>query len=170
MLVPILGFQSLAVPCRTACPSRVNGLILPSLKKDAEDNDGGLPGFYPPEFYRAVECANRQGLCDADELLGLASELEKYNDSCFFEFQKAEDDDDDCEKEILDRLDVADLLRAEGELQQRRNAVEFNSFKGDVEKRAPPPTGQRQQEQPPKDVIESVSNFYECIYSKSITP
>jgi len=49
--------------------------------------------------------------------------------------------EDDCEKEILDRLDIADLLRAEGEMVQRRDNLEHfsNAFTEKVEQQKQKP-------------------------------
>jgi len=111
---------------------------------------------YPAEFHRAVECAKHQGLCNVDELLELADELEHYEGSCMlWQVDMDEDPDeiymkngilpvygeDDCEKEILDRLDIADLLRAEGEMVQRRDNLEHfsNAFTEKVEQQKQKP-------------------------------
>jgi hypothetical protein len=63
-------------------------------------------------FFRAVECAegSRSTL---DELDKLASELEDV-DGCKFE-----EGQEDCDKEIRDRMDVAQILRLRIELQLR---------------------------------------------------
>lgn len=157
------GFQSVLIPHGTAVTSR--SLIAQSANNN-DNNDAGRTVSdstpYPPEFHRAVECAKNQGLCDVDELIRLADELEAYDDSCFFEVEKI-GQDGDCEKEVLDRLDVADLLRAESETAQRRDTLEFsNLFTDNVEK--------HEDDAPTKDVIDCVSNYYECVYSKTGNP
>jgi hypothetical protein len=81
---------------------------------------------FPERFERAVQCSEKYGLCDVDELLALADELESYQGS-FFE--------DECrEKEIKDRNDMADVLRLEAELVLRQDYLrKANLFKADVE-------------------------------------
>lgn len=81
---------------------------------------------FPEPFERAVQCSEQYGLCNVDELLALAEELEYYQGS-FFE-------DDLREKEIKDRNDVADILRLEAELELRQEYLRnANLFKADVE-------------------------------------
>jgi hypothetical protein len=63
-----------------------------------------------------------------EEMLQLADELEEYQ-GCFFE-----ENVHDCEKEKMDRMDVADLLRLEAEVLLRRDYfVNANLFKENVE-------------------------------------
>jgi len=62
------------------------------------------------EFERAIECAAETGLCKDDELIQLADGLEKCV-GCLM--------DDDCEQEMVDRQDVADILRMDAALQLR---------------------------------------------------
>lgn len=84
--------------------------------------------MYPKEFTRAVECASNAGLCKHDELNKLADELEAYQ-GCFFE-----ENEIDCEKEIMDRHDVVEILRMDAELQLRQDYLKnANLFKADVE-------------------------------------
>ena len=84
------------------------------------------------EFHRAVECATETGLCDVDELLQLADDLEKHGEECFFENER---DGEACEKEKDDRVDVAGVLRLEAELLLRQDYLKnANLFKDDVEK------------------------------------
>lgn len=86
-------------------------------------------------FDRAVFCADEPSLCDVDEMFLLADELEKYQ-GCFFE------GGDDCEKEKMDRLDVAGLLRLEAEVQLRHDYLEnANLFKEDVQNAKRPRAG-----------------------------
>ena len=104
----------------------------------------------------------------------LAEELEQY-DGCMMTWQVDMEKEtngnnsvmeDDCEKETLDRLDIADLLRAEGEMIQRRDTIQFsNLFKEKVEKEE-----QQQGKTSMPHVIESISNYYECVYSKTFGP
>ena len=70
------------------------------------------PHYPHQDFHRAVVCAQDPSLCDINEMLHLADELEKY-DECFFE---SEMDENACEKEKMDRVDVAELLRLETEV------------------------------------------------------
>jgi hypothetical protein len=82
---------------------------------------------YPKSFQRAVECSEKFGLCGVDELLQLADELESYEECYFEEGQSA------CEKEEMDRQDVADILRLEAELSLRQDYLKnANLFAGDV--------------------------------------
>ena len=67
-------------------------------------------------------------MCDADELIDLAEELESYQGSFF------EKDDTLRTKEVQDRNDVADVLRKEAELKLRLDYLKNgNLFKEDVE-------------------------------------
>lgn len=86
---------------------------------------------YPhQDFNRAVMCAQDPAGCDIDEMLLLADELEKY-DQCFFE---SEMDEKACDKEKMDRMDVAELLRMESEVLLRGDyLVNANLFVEDVE-------------------------------------
>ena len=63
-------------------------------------------------FFRAVECAEG-ARCTLDELDKLATELESVDGCKFEEGQEA------CDKEVLDRIDVASILRLRIELQLR---------------------------------------------------
>ncbi|KAL7499478.1 hypothetical protein ACHAWT_007759, partial [Skeletonema menzelii] len=69
--------------------------------------------YHPDVFEKAVDCAQNYGMCNVDELLNLAEELEQYN-GCYYE-----DGAEACQKEIDDRHDLADLLLLQTELQQR---------------------------------------------------
>lgn len=83
---------------------------------------------YPEKFERAVQCSTNFGMCDADELIDLAEELESYQGSFF------EKDDTLRTKEVQDRNDVADVLRKEAELKLRLDYLKNgNLFKEDVE-------------------------------------
>jgi len=68
-------------------------------------------------FYRAVQLAERgrRNDLDLDELDRLATELEQVQ-GCKYE---PGDDDFLCDKEIQDRIDVAEILRLQIELQLR---------------------------------------------------
>ena len=88
------------------------------------------PHYPHQQFHRAVDCAQDPSLCNVDEMLQLADELEKY-DQCFFE---SEMDPVACEKEKMDRMDVADLLRLEAEVVLRGDYLyNANLFAEDVE-------------------------------------
>mmetsp|Transcript_12594 Transcript_12594/g.30737 ORF Transcript_12594/g.30737 Transcript_12594/m.30737 type:complete len:141 (+) Transcript_12594:137-559(+) len=83
--------------------------------------------YHSTAFDRAVDCANRYGMCDVDELLQLSEELEKFQ-GCFYET-----DAETCTKEIDDRKDLADALLMQGELRERNHYVqEGNLFAYDV--------------------------------------
>ncbi|CAB9524878.1 expressed unknown protein [Seminavis robusta] len=85
---------------------------------------------YPhKDFHRAIELAEDPDVVDIDEMLRLADELEKY-DECFFE----NGDEAACEKEKMDREDLAGLLRLQTEVLLREDYLEkANLFKHDVE-------------------------------------
>jgi len=84
----------------------------------------------PRDFERAVECSGTFGLCDVDELLSLADDLEKHQ-GCFFEDTK---EAWLCDKEESDRTDVAEVLRMQSELQLRMDYLkQANLFKADVD-------------------------------------
>ena len=77
---------------------------------------------YPEKFARAIQCAENHGLCDVDELLQLADELEAYQ-------QSGSD-----QKEEMDRLDVVEILRLQSKLQLRQEYLrDGNLFKEVVE-------------------------------------
>jgi hypothetical protein len=83
---------------------------------------------FPERFGRAVECSEKYGLCNVDELLELAEELDSYQ-GCFFEDKEFLQ-----EKEIKDRSDVADILRLEAELALRHDYLKnANLFKANVD-------------------------------------
>ena len=137
------------------------------LKATKDDNEGNHLSI-PPEFHRAIECAkdHEQGMCDVEELLRLADELEQY-DGCMIDWKVDMTNNSsveaDCEKEMMDRLDIADLLRTEGELLERRSTMEFsNLFKEEVE--------EDERNKKNKEIIELYSGFYECMYSNSCGP
>jgi hypothetical protein len=159
------GFQGITVlPSNSG--TAVTGIKMVSHASNEEKSTYGWA--YPPQFHRAVECVKTQGLCHVEELLVLADELEQYEDSCLWQVpvngDSTEGTDDDCETEFMDRLDIADLLRAESEMIQRREtALEFsNLFREKIEQ----DEDQQNQPQPPKEVIDLYSNYYECVYSR----
>jgi hypothetical protein len=69
----------------------------------------------PDTFYRAVELAEGRHSATVDELNDLATELEEFV-GCNFEEDAAPEV---CEKEIQDRVDVAEILRLKIELKLR---------------------------------------------------
>jgi len=76
----------------------------------------------------AVQAATQFGLCNPEELQKLADKVEMGADSCLFEIEP-----DLCQKEMDDRLDVAEVLRMQAELALRMEAIEGSSlFVGDV--------------------------------------
>ena len=86
---------------------------------------------FPESFERAVKCSENIGLCDVDELMDLADELDSYQGSFF------EEEDNLRSKEIQDREDLADFLRKEAALKLRQDYLENgNLFKEDVEQAA----------------------------------
>lgn len=106
--------------------SRLGGLA-PLASTAATDQD---------HFYRAVEiCDNirsSNSKMDVEELDRWASELEDI-DGCVFE---QPDDPAQCDKEVQDRLDVAQILRLEIELKLRLEYLKNHSnlFTDDVRK------------------------------------
>uniref|UniRef100_A0A7S4JYT4 Uncharacterized protein n=1 Tax=Odontella aurita TaxID=265563 RepID=A0A7S4JYT4_9STRA len=64
-------------------------------------------------LYQAVECAENRNKHDIEELEKLAAELEGAKE-CNFEIG-----DELCQKEIQDRLDVAEILRLKIEMELR---------------------------------------------------
>mmetsp|Transcript_2210 Transcript_2210/g.2664 ORF Transcript_2210/g.2664 Transcript_2210/m.2664 type:complete len:143 (-) Transcript_2210:818-1246(-) len=86
--------------------------------------------YYPDEsFIRAIKCAGNTGMCDVDELIKLADELEDFQ-GCFFEENQEEEL---CNKEIQDRKDVADTLRLQAELHLKQDYLkEANLFADSV--------------------------------------
>jgi superfamily I DNA/RNA helicase len=82
---------------------------------------------YPLNFERAVECGERYGLCNVDELERLAEELETYQGSFFEKTQELQ------EKEIQDRKDLAEVLHLQAELIRRQDYLKkANLFEEDV--------------------------------------
>jgi len=63
-------------------------------------------------FYEAVKCAEKTGKVNIDKCDRLATELEQFQGASFEEGELGE-------KEIQDRLDVAEILRLKIELQLR---------------------------------------------------
>mmetsp|Transcript_34261 Transcript_34261/g.50372 ORF Transcript_34261/g.50372 Transcript_34261/m.50372 type:complete len:151 (-) Transcript_34261:253-705(-) len=101
----------------------------------------------PETFYRAVECAEN-GLCEVDELLSLADDLDQLNECVYEEGEGA------CEKEIQDRHDVAEILRMRSELRLRTEYLKnANLFVDDVHR--------EQHLQETKSYVESFNNGQE---------
>lgn len=83
---------------------------------------------YFEDLDRAVKCATEFGLCNVETLHRLADKVESGSDSCVFEV-----DAELCQKETDDRVDVAEVLRLQAELQLRMEAIELSSlFAADV--------------------------------------
>lgn len=88
------------------------------------------------QFYRAVQIADsirdNNSKLDIEELDRWASELEQF-DGCMFEGESSQEL---CNKEIQDRLDVAQILRLEIELKLRLDYLKDHSnlFAEDVRK------------------------------------
>ena len=107
----------------TACAFRAT-LVRPSSRPFSTT----MLSVYPEKFERAVQCSTNFGLCDTEELINLAEELESYQGSFF------EKDDELRAKEASDRKDMADVLRKEAELKLRLDYLKNgNLFKEDVE-------------------------------------
>lgn len=83
---------------------------------------GVAPADVEETFYQAVQMAEKgQQDLNLDEMDRLATELEKFK-GCAYETGNPEETISDlslCEKEIQDRLDVAEILRMQIELQLR---------------------------------------------------
>jgi hypothetical protein len=69
----------------------------------------------PDTFFRAVELAEGRHSSTVDELNNLATELEEFI-GCNFEEDSGQEA---CDKEIQDRVDVAEILRLKIELKLR---------------------------------------------------
>mmetsp|Transcript_32600 Transcript_32600/g.79094 ORF Transcript_32600/g.79094 Transcript_32600/m.79094 type:complete len:153 (+) Transcript_32600:132-590(+) len=79
-------------------------------------------------YFRAIECAEGSS-CSMEELETLAADLEDV-EGCKFE-EEAEN----CDREVQDRLDVAHMLRLRIELQLRMDYLKKeNLFASDVQK------------------------------------
>ena len=92
---------------------------------------GSVKNYPHQEFHRAIDCATEPGLCEVEELMKLADDLERHGEECFFE---KEEDTAACEKEKDDRLDVASLLRLEAEVLLREDYLDnANLFKENVD-------------------------------------
>lgn len=74
---------------------------------------------YYSDFERAVECACATGLCAEAEVTRLANVLEGC-EGCYFYTTDA----DDCQQEMVDRQDVADILRLQANLYNRQVYLE----------------------------------------------
>ena len=83
-------------------------------------------------FERAVECAERFGICDIEQMEYLAKELEEFN-GAYFETADEANAAAMMQKEVSDRRDVADVLRLQSELRLRMDYLEgANLFAKDV--------------------------------------
>eukprot|EP01082_Thalassiosira_pseudonana_P007669 g6329.t1 g6329 contig23:210757-211991(-) len=72
-------------------------------------------------YERAMECVSNYGMCDIDEMMDLARELEEYQ-GCFLEYGP-----EACEEEIQDRQHLAEELF----LQSQMELQELNHFAAD---------------------------------------
>mmetsp|Transcript_22107 Transcript_22107/g.29082 ORF Transcript_22107/g.29082 Transcript_22107/m.29082 type:complete len:157 (-) Transcript_22107:314-784(-) len=102
----------------------------PSMAKYPQSSPSAL--FVESEtFFRAVECAEGKVSCDLKELDTLATELEEFV-GCNYEKDSSEET---CEKEVQDRMDLAEILRLRIELQLRLDYLKSgNLFAEDVKK------------------------------------
>jgi hypothetical protein len=82
---------------------------------------------YFDDLVKAVKASTTFGLYDPDTLHELADKVEAGADSCMFEPDQTEL----CQKEIDDRLDVAEVLRMQAELILRMEAIEGSSLFAD---------------------------------------
>ena len=82
------------------------------------------------ELVRAVDCASHFGKCSVEDLHSLADTVEAMGDATECVFENAADL---CDKEAADRVDVAELLRLQAELQLGMEYLEkANLFKHEV--------------------------------------
>jgi hypothetical protein len=87
---------------------------------------------YFDDLVKAVRASTTFGLCDSDELHELADKVEAGASTCIFEVEGEGDDGFLCQKEINDRMDVAEVLRMQADLQLRMEAIRGSSlFAGD---------------------------------------
>ena len=81
------------------------------------------------DLVRAVDCASHFGKCSVEDLHALADKVDAAADTCLYETN----DPALCDKEEQDRVDVAELLRLQAELQLGMEYLEkANLFKEDV--------------------------------------
>ncbi|KAL3900314.1 MAG: hypothetical protein SGARI_006266 [Bacillariaceae sp.] len=90
---------------------------------------------YFDDLVEAVRASTTFGLYDSDALHELADKVEAGASTCIFEVEGSENDDEDdgflCQKEIDDRMDVAQVLRMQAELQLRMEAIRGSSLFAD---------------------------------------
>eukprot|EP00558_Chaetoceros_sp_UNC1202_P005652 CAMPEP_0197246648 /NCGR_PEP_ID=MMETSP1429-20130617/18653_1 /TAXON_ID=49237 /ORGANISM="Chaetoceros sp., Strain UNC1202" /LENGTH=134 /DNA_ID=CAMNT_0042707363 /DNA_START=40 /DNA_END=444 /DNA_ORIENTATION=+ len=87
-------------------------------------------------FERAVECAEKFGVCDIEKMEELAKELEEFNGAYF---ESADEDNAAAmmQKEVNDRRDIAEILKLQGELRLRMDYLDnANLFAHDVHQMA----------------------------------
>eukprot|EP01083_Nonionella_stella_P126885 384323_1 len=94
-------------------------------------------------FERALDCAEKFGVCDLDQMEELANELEQMNGNYFEKPSASSSASDDqggetmdmtlSEKEIADRNDLAEVLKIQSELRLRMEYLhDANLFAKDV--------------------------------------
>lgn len=102
--------------------------ILSSTQQDADTtaDSNNMVVTYFDDLVHAVRASTTFGLCDSDELHELADKVEAGASTCIFEVDG--DDGFLCQKEIDDRMDVAEVLRLQAELQLRMEAIRGSSL------------------------------------------
>ena len=86
---------------------------------------------YFDDLVEAVRASTTFGLYGSDELHELADKVEAGASTCIFEVEVSDDDGFLCQKEIDDRMDVAEVLRMQAELQLRMEAIRGSSLFAD---------------------------------------
>ena len=128
MIKFVLSLLVLAVPFGSAFFIHSKPLRLDTRCFVAAGYPSGMTYF--EDLVQAVKAATHFGMCDSDKLHELADKVEQGADTCVFE---VETDQELCQKEIDDRIDVAQVLRLQAELQLRMEAIEGSSlFAGDI--------------------------------------
>mmetsp|Transcript_10838 Transcript_10838/g.13043 ORF Transcript_10838/g.13043 Transcript_10838/m.13043 type:complete len:135 (-) Transcript_10838:169-573(-) len=83
---------------------------------------------YTEKFERSVECAEKYGYCDVEELQALADDLEEFQGN-YFEHEDIAFE----EREIEDRQELANVLKLQAELQSKTHHLkQANLFASDL--------------------------------------
>ena len=118
LLETSLSFQPTIHPQRRAVTS-----LASSTKEETETVT------YFDDLVDAVRASTTFGLYDSDELHALADKVEAGASTCIFEVEGTDAEDGFlCQKEIDDRMDVAEVLRMQAELQLRMEAIRGSSL------------------------------------------
>mmetsp|Transcript_13593 Transcript_13593/g.25535 ORF Transcript_13593/g.25535 Transcript_13593/m.25535 type:complete len:157 (+) Transcript_13593:117-587(+) len=120
-IILIVATPSLVVSFQAAPVMRSGNGVLFSSKPEADIVT------YFDDLVEAVKASTTFGMYGPDKLQELADKVEAGASSCMFEVDGGEL----CQKEIDDRLDVAEVLRMQAELQLRMEAIEGSSLFAD---------------------------------------